>query len=47
MLCEMVECQILAIDLRGHGDTITLNDEDLSIETLSRYSNNELIEFVL
>ncbi|CAH1388553.1 unnamed protein product [Nezara viridula] len=35
MLCEMVECQILAMDLRGHGDTITQNDEDLSIETLS------------
>lgn len=37
MLCEMVECQILAMDLRGHGDTVTQNDEDLSIETLSRF----------
>ncbi|BES92825.1 Probable protein phosphatase methylesterase 1 [Nesidiocoris tenuis] len=34
-LFEMVECQILAIDLRSHGDTRTMDDSDLSIETLT------------
>lgn len=31
----MVHIQCLAIDLRGHGDTHTNNDEDLSADTLS------------
>ncbi|CAG0893970.1 unnamed protein product [Darwinula stevensoni] len=31
---SFVECRVLAIDLRGHGDTVTKNDEDLSIDTL-------------
>lgn len=34
----MVECQILAMDLRGHGDTTTTNDEDLSEVTLAKYT---------
>lgn len=34
-LTEQVECQILAMDLRGHGDTHTKDDEDLSIDTLA------------
>jgi len=29
-------CQVLAIDLRGHGDTTTENDSDLSVDTLSK-----------
>ncbi|PNF21074.1 Protein phosphatase methylesterase 1 [Cryptotermes secundus] len=33
---SMVGCQVLAIDLRGHGDTITTNEEDLSAETMAR-----------
>jgi len=33
----MVGCQVLAIDLRGHGDTVTTNEEDLSAETMARY----------
>ncbi|XP_028405576.1 protein phosphatase methylesterase 1-like isoform X2 [Dendronephthya gigantea] len=28
-------CQVVAVDCRGHGDTRTLNDLDLSIETLT------------
>jgi hypothetical protein len=32
----MVECQMLAIDLRGHGDTTTTDDEDLSEMTLAK-----------
>ncbi|XP_067948362.1 protein phosphatase methylesterase 1-like [Watersipora subatra] len=34
-LVEEVECRVLAIDQRGHGDTETDDDADLSIETLS------------
>jgi hypothetical protein len=34
---SMVGCQVLAIDLRGHGDTVTTNEEDLSAETMARY----------
>lgn len=34
-ITEMVHCQCLAIDLRGHGDTHTKDDDDLSAETLS------------
>lgn len=34
-ITAMVHCQCLAIDLRGHGDTHTNNDEDLSADTLS------------
>lgn len=33
---SMVGCQVLAIDLRGHGDTVTTNEEDLSAETMAR-----------
>nr|CAD7426901.1 unnamed protein product [Timema monikensis] len=32
---SMVECRVLAIDLRGHGDTITSNEKDLSAKTMS------------
>lgn len=28
------ECQVVAMDIRGHGCTMTDNDNDLSIETL-------------
>ncbi|XP_065202397.1 protein phosphatase methylesterase 1 [Planococcus citri] len=33
---SMVDCQILAIDLRGHGSTTTTNDDDLSEVTLAK-----------
>ena len=36
---EMVECQVMAFDQRGHGETQTQNDGDLSAERLARYSN--------
>jgi len=32
----MVHCQVVAIDLRGHGGSVTSDDEDLSAETLAR-----------
>ncbi|KAG0723613.1 Protein phosphatase methylesterase 1 [Chionoecetes opilio] len=32
---EMVECQVLAIDQRGHGNTTTADDGDLSATTLA------------
>lgn len=31
----MVLCRVMAIDLRGHGDTHTTDDQDLSAETLA------------
>lgn len=33
----MVECQIIAIDMRGHGDSKTEDDDDLSASTLALY----------
>ncbi|XP_072040987.1 protein phosphatase methylesterase 1-like [Amphiura filiformis] len=35
IVSKLVKCRIVAIDLRGHGDTKTANEEDLSAETLS------------
>lgn len=35
-MCHIVECQVAAVDIRGHGETVTSNDDDLSAETLSR-----------
>lgn len=32
---SMVLCRVMAIDLRGHGDTYTTDDEDLSADTLA------------
>lgn len=32
---KMVHCEVVALDLRGHGGTQTSNDEDLSAETLA------------
>lgn len=34
-ITKMIHCQVLAIDLRGHGDSTSDNDEDLSAETLA------------
>ncbi|XP_011636709.1 protein phosphatase methylesterase 1 [Pogonomyrmex barbatus] len=34
-IMTMVLCRIMAIDLRGHGDTHTTDDEDLSADTLA------------
>ncbi|XP_018320634.1 protein phosphatase methylesterase 1 [Agrilus planipennis] len=35
-IIHRIDCQLIAIDLRGHGSTITENDEDLSLETLAK-----------
>ncbi|CAF0879323.1 unnamed protein product [Rotaria sp. Silwood1] len=32
---NLVQCQCIAIDIRGHGETKTTDDNDLSIETLT------------
>ncbi|CAG9855155.1 unnamed protein product [Phyllotreta striolata] len=37
---NLIECQIIAIDIRGHGNTYTNNDADLSLETLA----NDVVE---
>lgn len=34
-ISHLVKCRCAAIDLRGHGDTVTTNDTDLSSETMS------------
>lgn len=30
-----IDCQVIALDLRGHGNTSTNNDDDLSLQTLA------------
>ncbi|CAD0204938.1 unnamed protein product [Chrysodeixis includens] len=35
-ITSMVHCQVVSIDLRGHGETTVQNPDDLSIETLVR-----------
>ena len=37
LLTGLVACRCAAMDFRGHGDTKTDNDEDLSAETMARY----------
>ncbi|XP_026477421.1 protein phosphatase methylesterase 1-like [Ctenocephalides felis] len=34
-ITELIHCQTLAIDLRGHGETETADDKDLSADSLS------------
>lgn len=35
-ITEQVKCQCLAVDMRGHGDTNCVNDDDLSLDTLAK-----------
>ncbi|ESO89517.1 hypothetical protein LOTGIDRAFT_234330 [Lottia gigantea] len=35
MVSHLVTCRCAAIDLRGHGDSVTSDDKDLSAETMS------------
>uniref|UniRef100_A0A8D8FUC6 Protein phosphatase methylesterase 1 n=1 Tax=Culex pipiens TaxID=7175 RepID=A0A8D8FUC6_CULPI len=35
-IAKIIHCQCLAIDIRGHGDTQTDNEDDLSAETLAQ-----------
>ncbi|XP_005189195.1 protein phosphatase methylesterase 1 [Musca domestica] len=35
-ITNMIHCQCLSIDLRGHGDTVTDDDDDLSADTLAK-----------
>jgi len=37
LLTGLVACRCAAMDFRGHGDTKTVNDEDLCAETMARY----------
>lgn len=46
-LTELSVCKIAAIDLRGHGSTITSNDEDLSIDTLCNDVGNVFKGYIL
>ncbi|CAH8854023.1 unnamed protein product [Trichobilharzia szidati] len=36
LITEQVKCQCLAVDMRGHGDTKCSNDDDFSVDTLSK-----------
>uniref|UniRef100_A0A183BQY1 protein phosphatase methylesterase-1 n=1 Tax=Globodera pallida TaxID=36090 RepID=A0A183BQY1_GLOPA len=38
-ISSSIECQILAPDLRGHGETKTKDDNNLSAENQIRYNN--------
>jgi len=35
VLTDLVECRVLALDLRGHGETVTADDGDLCLSTLA------------
>lgn len=35
-ITDLIHCQCIAVDFRGHGETHTDDDEDLSAETMSR-----------
>ncbi|CAH1159838.1 unnamed protein product [Phaedon cochleariae] len=39
-IMELINCQVIALDLRGHGKTTTNDDADLSLNTLS----NDVLE---
>nr|XP_058971128.1 protein phosphatase methylesterase 1-like [Pocillopora verrucosa] len=39
-IIRICHCQVLALDLRGHGDTSTEDDSDLSADTLSKDVGN-------
>ncbi|XP_037568516.1 protein phosphatase methylesterase 1-like isoform X1 [Dermacentor silvarum] len=39
-ICHIVECQVAALDIRGHGETVTSNEMDLSADTLSNDVGN-------
>ena len=34
-ITNLVQCQCIAVDIRGHGETKTTDENDLSIETLT------------
>uniref|UniRef100_A0A1E1XB54 Protein phosphatase methylesterase 1 n=1 Tax=Amblyomma aureolatum TaxID=187763 RepID=A0A1E1XB54_9ACAR len=39
-ICHNVECQVAAFDIRGHGETMTSDETDLSADTLSNDVGN-------
>uniref|UniRef100_A0A673I0N1 Protein phosphatase methylesterase 1 n=1 Tax=Sinocyclocheilus rhinocerous TaxID=307959 RepID=A0A673I0N1_9TELE len=36
VICSRIDCRVVAMDLRGHGDTKVKNPEDLSAETMAK-----------
>ncbi|KAI1893562.1 hypothetical protein AGOR_G00125000 [Albula goreensis] len=36
VICSRINCRVVALDLRGHGDTKVKNCEDLSAETMAK-----------
>lgn len=54
-IMKKIQCKVLAIDLRGHGETETKDDDDLSIDTMTNdivgivdhlYGTSETIIFI-
>lgn len=35
-ILNRIKCKVVAIDIRGHGDTHTSDDENLSIDVMTR-----------
>lgn len=33
-ITNMIHCQVVSLDIRGHGETKAVDPDDLSIETL-------------
>ena len=46
-LVNQIKCQCYAVDLRAHGDTYTTDDEDLSIDSMAKYSYNSYYYFYI
>ncbi|XP_051960278.1 protein phosphatase methylesterase 1 [Xyrauchen texanus] len=36
VICSRINCRVVAMDLRGHGDTTVKNPDDLSAETMAK-----------
>ena len=45
-ITRLVECHTLAIDLRGHGSSKTVDDYDLSAEVMAEDVSNVVEEYV-
>lgn len=43
-ITSIIHCQCLAIDFRGHGETVTDDDDDLSAETLATDISNVILK---
>ena len=42
-LTALVSCRCIAVDLRGHGDTVTEDCSDLSGDVMAKYANLQIL----